>query len=115
MKTMIPIGLGAVLMAGCSAPNPEARMTNPNKPANNVGAAVGYGAGQVVGSVAGGVVGVGEGMVGATKEYFDTRGTATRVVRRWRTETTADGRTIQIPEDYLVDKDGRVIRKLTKN
>jgi len=115
MKTIIPICLGAAVLSGCSSSNPEGRITNPSRPANQAGIAVGGAAGHVVGSVVGGVTAVGEGVVGTTAGYFDTRDAATHIVRQWRTETTPDGRTIQVPEDYLVDKNGRVIRKLTRN
>ena len=111
MKTYF--SLAFALLCGCSLPHSEGRITNPNRPANNVGVVVGAGVGHVVGSTAGGVVGFGEGMTAATGSYFSTRGAATRVVRHWRTETTPDGRTINVPDDYLVDKDGRVIRKVS--
>jgi hypothetical protein len=61
----------------------------------------------VVGAnVAGAVVGAGEGVVTGAKAPFDN---TTRVVRRWRTVTTSDGRTIQVPEEIIVDKDGRPV------
>ncbi len=71
-----------------------------------MGQALGTGVGVVGGNVAGAVVGFGEGVVGGAKVPFDN---TTRVVRRWRTETTTDGRTIQVPEDILVDAYGRPV------
>jgi hypothetical protein len=67
---------------------------------------VGTGVGVVGGNVAGAVVGAAEGVVTGAKAPFDN---TTRVVRRWRTETTSDGRTIQVPEEIIVDKDGRPV------
>jgi len=70
------------------------------------GQAVGTGVGLAVGETAGFVVGAGEGVVNGVAAPFDT---TTHVVRRWHTETTADGRTVQIPEDILVDSKGRPV------
>ncbi len=52
-----------------------------------------------------GAVGFGEGLVRGTAAPFKNVKT-TRLVRRWQTETIADGRTIQVPEDILVDAYG---------
>lgn len=60
--------------------------------------------GAVVGNVAGAVVGVGEGFVAGSSKSFNTN---RRVVRSWRTETTADGRTIRVPVEIEVDEYGR--------
>ena len=66
----------------------------------------------VAGNVAGGVVGVGEGFaVGASAPFNNTR----RVVRTWRTETTSDGRVIQVPVDTVVDQYGRPISNAPAN
>lgn len=59
-------------------------------------------AGQVTGAVAAGA----EATADAMKAPY---GNERRVVRRWRTETTADGRTIQVPYEVEVDEHGRVI------
>lgn len=115
MKPLIPLIVVVTALVGCSTPKPEARIANPALPANKVGGAVGVGVGHVAGSVVGGVTAFGEGAVATAGSYFDTSDSATRVVRHWRKETTPDGRTIQVPEDYLVDKNGRVIRKLSRN
>jgi hypothetical protein len=55
------------------------------------------------------VVSVGEGATGAVNSAFDN---TQRVVRYWHEEKTPDGRTIMVAEDYLIDKDGRIIRKI---
>lgn len=59
-------------------------------------------AGQVTGAVAAGA----EATSDAMKAPFSNE---RRVVRRWRTETTADGRTIQVPYEVEVDEHGRAI------
>lgn len=95
--------------AGCSTRSPDNMgVTNPRQPGPAIGQAVGTGVGAVAGNVAGAVVGVGEGAVSAASKPFDN---TTRVVRRWRTETTADGRTIQVPEEIIVDAQGRPVGK----
>ena len=91
-----------LILAGCST---TPRHTTSNyHPGPAAGQAVGEGVGVVGGNVASAAVGFGEGVVRGTAAPFDT---TTRVVRRWRTETTVDGRTIQVPEDTLVDAYGR--------
>lgn len=67
---------------------------------------MGTGVGVVGGNVVGAGVGFGEGLVKGTAAPFNN---TTRVVRRWHNETTADGRTIQVPEDILVDANGRPV------
>lgn len=116
MKTAINISfqktLGAViatvLLAGCSTGR-NVGVTNQEQPGPAIGRALGSGVGAVAGNVAGGVVGAGEGFGAATKSAFDN---TQRVVRHWREEKTADGRTIMVQESYLVDGNGRVIRKV---
>jgi hypothetical protein len=49
-----------------------------------------------------------EGATAATKSTFTNE---RRVVRVWKTETTADGRTIQVPVEIEVDEYGRPIEK----
>ena len=58
----------------------------------------------VVGAVVGGV----EGATEATKATFKNE---RRVIRVWKTETTSDGRTIQVPVEVEVDEQGRPIEK----
>ena len=96
-------GLLAALQIGCASPS---YTTSPYHPGPAAGRAVGTGVGVAAGNVAGAVVGAGEGVVGGVAAPFDT---TTRVVRRWRTEVTPDGRTIQVAEDVLVDANGRVV------
>lgn len=92
-----------LLGTGCSSPS---TVTSPYHPGPTAGRAVGVGVGAVVGETAGAVVGVGEGVVQGVSAPFDT---TTYTVRRWRTVTTADGRTIQVYEDILVDAQGRPV------
>ncbi len=94
-----------VLFAGCASA-PGTTYTNPNQPGPAVGQAIGQGVGAVAGNVAGAVVGAAEGATSAAKKPFTNEA---RVVRTWRTETTADGRTIQVPVDTEVDENGRPI------
>ena len=106
----IPIALAVatfgLLLTGCVSDPNRVGITNRNQPGPAVGQALGTGVGAVGGNVVGGVVGFGEGVVGGAKVPFDN---TTRIVRRWRTETTADGRTIQVPEDIVVDAAGRPV------
>jgi hypothetical protein len=116
MKTsrFIVMGLTTVALglfgAGCAGPD-QVAVTNPRQPGPAAGQAVGAGIGAVGGNVAGAVVGVGEGVAAGASAPFNTN---TRVIRRWRTETTSDGRTIQVPEEILVDEYGRPISGVKK-
>jgi hypothetical protein len=77
---------------------------SPYQPGPTAGKAVGAG----VGTVAGNVVGAGVGVVqGTTHGFANTFNPQYHMVRYWRTETTSDGRTIQVPYDVLVDQYGR--------
>lgn len=107
MKTNLIASLllcSATLFSGCYTT--DRRVTNTAQPGPAIGMAVGTVAGAVVGNVTGAVVGAGEGAVNAAKVPFNTD---RRVIRQWRTETTADGRSIQVPYEVLVDAQGRVI------
>ena len=109
MKTIVNFAAGAVallvlaVVAGCSSE----KTGSPYHPGPVAGTVVGEG----VGTVAGNVIGFGAGVVGGT-----VSGTAKvldpsyRMVRYWKTETTSDGRTIQVPYDVLVDQYGRPVR-----
>ena len=99
-------GLAALLLgaAGCASDPNTIGATNPHQPGPAAGRAVGAGAGAAAGNVAGAVVGVGEGFSHGASASFNNN---SRVVRRWRTETTSDGRVIQVPEDIEVDQYGR--------
>ena len=116
MKTLINITahktFGAViatlLLAGCSTGR-NVGLTNQEQPGPAIGRGVGIGMGTVAGNVAGAGVGLGEGFSGAAKSAFDN---TQRVVRYWREEKTSDGRIILVPENFLVDANGRVIRKI---
>ena len=95
-------GLLALAAAGCHSE----QTGSPYHPGPVAGQVVGEG----VGIVAGNAVGFGAGVVngtwdGATR-VLDTR---YRMVRYWRTETTSDGRTIQVPYDVMVDEYGRPV------
>jgi hypothetical protein len=110
MKTSTLFALFAmalgVVASGCSN---RVGVTNPEQPGPAVGRAIGTGVGAVVGNVAGAGVGVVEGTTAGVKTSFDN---TQRIVRSWREEKTQDGRTIMVPVEYLVDKDGRVIRQI---
>lgn len=95
-----------VLLAGCGTRPTATRGTNPDHPGAAVGYAVGNTVGAVTGSVVGAVAGGAEGVADAMKAPFNNE---RRYVRKWRTETTADGRTIQVPYDVEVDAQGHVI------
>lgn len=107
-RTLATLSLAGLFVAGCSS---EGRVTNPKAPGPAVGNAVGAGAGAVVGNAAGAVVGVGEGAAAAASQPFKYDPTQ-RVVRHWHEEKTPDGRTIRVAEYYLVDEQGRIIRRL---
>jgi hypothetical protein len=91
--------------AGCTNPS---YTTSPYHPGPAIGRAVGTGVGGVAGTAAGAAVGFGESTVGGVMAPFDT---TTHIVRRWHTEVTPDGRTIQVPEDILVDAYGRPVNR----
>ena len=95
--------LACLLASGCASPS---YTNSPYHPGPAAGQAVGTGVGLAIGETTGFAVGAGEGVVEGAAAPFDT---TTHVVRRWHTETTADGRTIQVPEDILVDSLGRPV------
>jgi len=97
--------VACLAMAGCAEVHPN-YTTSPYHPGPVAGQSVGVAAGVVAGNAAGAVVGLGEGAVKGAAAPFDT---TTHVVRRWHTETTPDGRTIQVPQDILVDQYGRPV------
>lgn len=101
---------GVAALCGCKTSDTAVRVTNQESPGPQVGNVVGAGVGAVAGNVAGAGVGVVEGTAATTRNVFDPQ--PTRVVRHWKTETTVDGRTIQVPVDYLVDEQGRVIKEI---
>jgi hypothetical protein len=91
--------------SGCTT-HRDGRVVNPRQPGPAIGTGVGVATGAVVGNAAGAVVGAGEGFVAAAGSAFDAD---RRVVRTWRTETTADGRTIRVPVEIEVDEYGRPV------
>lgn len=106
MKSIVPTLILGMTLAGCARDPNRIGATNPNHLGPAAGRAIGAGAGVVAGNVAGVVVGFGEGAAaGAAAPFNNTR----RVVRTWRTEKTADGRTIQVPVDTVVDEYGRPV------
>jgi len=94
-------GLLALTAAtGCS----NNKVGSPYQPGPVAGSAVGTGVGVVAGNVAGFGVGVVQGTTTGVAQTFDP---SYHMVRYWKTETTPDGRTIQVPYDILVDQYGR--------
>ena len=88
-----------LLLTGCASSH-----TSPYQPGPVAGQAVGTGVGLAAGNVAGFGVGVVEGTAHGIAAPFNPN---YHMVRYWRTETTSDGRTIQVPYDILVDQYGR--------
>jgi hypothetical protein len=109
MRTHSPVLVGfvctiaALLAASCATPN---YTTSPYHPGPAIGNAVGTAVGVTTGNVGGAVVGFGEGVVRGAAAPFDT---TTRVIRVWHEEVTPDGRRIQVPQDILVDAQGRPV------
>jgi hypothetical protein len=94
----------ALMFTGCA--NTEQGHTSPYHPGPVAGKAVGQGVGVVAGNVAGAGVGLVEGTAQGLAAPFDP---SYHMVRHWKTETTSDGRVIQVPYDVLVDKYGRPV------
>ena len=101
-----PVGLAASILClfglGCR----NVSHTSPYHPGPVVGQAAGAGVGVVGGNIIAVPVGFTEGMIAGASAPFDN---TARWVRRWHTETTADGRTVQVPQDILVDAYGRPV------
>lgn len=110
MKAFYPIKIclasiaGSLLLTGCGST--DYGHTSPYNPGPVVGKTVGTGVGVAAGNVAGFGVGVVEGAGKGVAAPFNSD---YYMVRHWRTETTSDGRTIQVPYDVLVDKYGRPV------
>mgnify|MGYP001189002475 FL=1 len=102
---MMALAACALATSGCATKR-DGRIVNTRQPGPAIGTAVGTAAGAVAGNAAGAVVGAGEGFAGATASAFNGD---RRVVRTWRTETTTDGRVIQVPVEIEVDEYGRPI------
>jgi hypothetical protein len=97
--------LAGLLLAGCS--HTDYGGTSPYHPGPVVGKTVGTAVGVTAGNVVGAGVGVVEGAAAGAAAPFNPD---YHMVRYWRTETTADGRTIQVPYDVLVDQNGRPVK-----
>lgn len=109
MKTrrLIFIGIASMaawLFAGCTSTDYGG--TSPYHPGPVVGKTVGNAAGTVAGNAVGLGVGTMEGVAHGVAAPFNPN---YKMVRTWRTETTPDGRTIQVPYDILVDQYGRPV------
>ena len=104
MVVRVGLCLFSAFVVGCSTQNHT--LTSPYHPGPVIGQTLGTGVGVVGGNAVGAGVGIGEGVVkGAAAPFNNT----TRIVRRWHTETTTDGRTIQVPEEILVGVNGHPI------
>ena len=105
-RMLILAGLGAtaLFLTGCAAKGTS--YTNPDHPGPAVGQTVGEGVGVIGGNIAGAAVGAVEGTVDGVKKPFTNE---RHIVRTWHTETTSDGRTIQVPVDTEVDENGRPV------
>lgn len=90
--------LAVVAVTGCR------NSGSPYQPGPVAGTVVGEGVGTVAGNAVGFGAGAVSGTVDGTKKVLNP---SYRMVRYWRTETTPDGRTIQVPYDVLVDEYGR--------
>ena len=97
------LAISAFATSGCATKR-DGRVVNTRQPGPAIGTAVGTVAGAVAGNATGAVVGAGEGFAGASSSAFNGE---RRVVRSWRTETTADGRVIRVPVEIEVDEYGR--------
>lgn len=105
LRLILSVAVPALLLGGCNTP-PEHSVHNQRQPGPAVGKAVGTAVGAVGSNVVGFVTGAAEGAANATKSTFTNE---RRVIRTWRTEVTADGRTIQVPVEIEVDENGRPI------
>jgi len=105
IKVCLAAAAGTMLLAGCSST--DYGHTSPYQPGPVAGKTVGTDVGVVAGNVAGFGVGVVEGVGKGVAMPFNSD---YHMVRQWRTETTSDGRTIQVPYDVLVDKYGRPVK-----
>jgi hypothetical protein len=106
---LILTGLGSLscclLFTGCA--RTDYGGTSPYHPGPVAGKTVGNAVGVAAGNVAGFGVGTVEGVAHGMAAPFNP---SYHMVRYWRPETTADGRTIQVPYDVLVDQYGRPVK-----
>jgi hypothetical protein len=107
MKTiplLVASAAGLLVLASVTGCRTNYGTGSPTQPGPVVGKGVGSGAGVVAGNA----VGFGAGVVsGAAAGYNHAMDPSYHMVRYWRTETTPDGRTIQVPYDVMVDQYGR--------
>jgi len=103
------IGLASLscglLLGGCA--RTDYGHTSPYQPGPVAGKTVGSAVGVTAGNVADFGVGAASGAVHGFAAPFNP---SYHMVRYWRTETTSDGRTIQVPYDILVDQYGRPVK-----
>lgn len=92
--------LALLAVAGCNS----TQSGSPYHPGPVAGNVIGEGAGVVAGNAIGLAGGAVVGTWDGTKRVLDP---SYRMVRYWKTETTPDGRVIQVPYDILVDEYGR--------
>jgi hypothetical protein len=92
--------LATLAVAGCSSD----QTGSPYHPGPVAGTVIGEGAGVVAGNAVGFAGGVVTGAIDGTRKVLNP---SYRMVRYWKTTTTPDGRTIQVPYDILVDEYGR--------
>jgi hypothetical protein len=106
MKTtsFITAFAGLLALAAATGCRTDYGVGSPYQPGPVAGKAVGTGVGVVAGNAAGFGVGVVQGTAHGVASTFDP---SYHMVRYWKTETTPDGRTIQVPYDILVDQYGR--------
>lgn len=96
---------GSLLLVGCT--HTDYGTGSPYHPGPVAGKTVGNVVGVTAGNVAGFGVGAVEGTVAGAAAPFNPD---YHMVRYWRTETTSDGRTIQVPYDVMVDQYGRPVK-----
>ncbi len=94
-----------LIFAGCA--RTDYGVGSPYQPGPVAGKTVGNAVGVTAGNVAGFGVGTVEGVAHGMAAPFNP---SYHMVRYWRTETTVDGRTIQVPYDILVDQYGRPVK-----
>jgi hypothetical protein len=104
MKTWQFFTVAVLAVAGLTGCRTDYGRGSPYQPGPVAGKTVGAGVGVVAGNAAGFGVGVAQGTVAGVSTVFNSN---YHMVRYWRTETTPDGRTIQVPYDVLVDQYGR--------
>ena len=102
---LIP-ALAVCVLAGCASNPNKIGYTNPRQPGPAVGSKMGEHTGALLGNAAAGIVASGESAASAAAAPFNN---SRRVVRTWREEVTADGRTVRVPLDIEVDQYGRPV------